>query len=83
MIRIPVIPTINDSMGEMTEIFTFIKGFKNVEAVHLLPYHNIKTEKYNRLGKQYEFLEMANFESPNMDEIKSLFAAKFRTKVGG
>ena len=87
-IRIPVIPAINDDMAEMTGIFEFIKGIKNIEAVHLLPYHNIQTDKYKRLGKQYELCrengqEISGDESPNMSEIKSLFAAKFRTKTGG
>jgi pyruvate formate lyase activating enzyme len=83
LIRIPVIPGINDDMAEMIGIFQFIKGFSNIEAVHLLPYHNLQTDKYKRMGMEYELSEIPNEESPNMDEIKNLFAGKFRTKVGG
>ena len=82
LIRIPVIPTINDDMQEMGEIFEFVKGFK-IETVHLLPYHNIHSEKYKRLGKEYALLGIPGDESPNMDAIKDLFEKKFRTKVGG
>ena len=83
LIRIPVIPAVNDDMTEMTAIFQFIKGFKNITSVHLLPYHNIQTDKYKKIGKQYELSEITNDESPNMDEIKNLFATEFQTRIGG
>ena len=83
LLRIPVIPTINDDMAEMKSIFEFVKGIKNIEAVHLLPYHNIQTAKYEKLGKRYELADISGDESPNMNEIKSLFETKFRTKLGG
>ena len=83
ILRIPVIPTINDDIPEMTAIFEFIKGFKNITAVNLLPYHNIQTDKYKRIGKQYELSEISSSESQNMGVIKSMFESKFRTKIGG
>ena len=83
LIRIPVIPAVNDDMPEMKSIFEFIKNYKNVKAVHLLPYHNIQTDKYKKVGKQYELSEIPNDESPNMNGIKNLFATKFQTKIGG
>ena len=83
LIRIPVIPAVNDDIGEMTGIFDFIRDIKNIEAVHLLPYHNIQTDKYKRIGKQYELSGISGDESPNMEKIKSMFSEKFRTKVGG
>jgi pyruvate formate lyase activating enzyme len=83
LIRIPVIPGVNDGITEMTGIYNFIKGIKNIETVHLLPYHNIQTDKYKKIGKQYELSEIPNDESPNIGEIKSLFSSGFRTKIGG
>jgi pyruvate formate lyase activating enzyme len=83
LIRIPIIPTVNDDMPEMTGIFEFIKGIKNIKAVHLLPYHNIQTDKYKKIGKQYELPEIPNDESQNIEKIENLFASKFQTKVGG
>jgi pyruvate formate lyase activating enzyme len=83
LIRIPVIPAINDDMDEMKAVFDFVKDLKNIETVHLLPYHNIQTEKYKKIGKEYELSEISSEESPNMNKIKNLFDAKFRTKVGG
>jgi pyruvate formate lyase activating enzyme len=83
LIRIPVIPAINDNMQEMAGIFNFIKGIKNIDAVHLLPYHNIQTDKYKRIGIQYELSDIPNNESPNIDEIKKMFSTEFSTKIGG
>ena len=83
LIRIPVIPTINDGITEMTGIFDFIKDFNNIEAIHLLPYHNIQIDKYKKIGKQYELSEISGDESPNMGEIKKIFEARFKTRVGG
>jgi len=83
ILRIPVIPAINDDIPEMTAIFDFVKGFKNITAVHLLPYHNIQTEKYKKLGKLYGLIGLSSDESPNMGIIKNMFAAKFQTRIGG
>ena len=83
LIRIPIIPGINDDIPEMAGIFEIIKDFRNIEIVHLLPYHNIQTDKYRKIGKEYELPEISGEESPNMNEIRDLFNTKFRTKVGG
>ena len=83
LVRIPVIPTINDDMEEMKSIFNFLCGINNIEAVHFLPYHNMHAGKYAKIGKQYELLEISGNESPNMERIVNLFGGKFRTKIGG
>jgi len=88
LLRIPVIPTINDDIPEMAQIFEHVKNMRNIESVHLLPYHNIHSEKYKRLGMKYELcsengLEISADNSPNINAICDLFAAKFRTKIGG
>ena len=83
LIRIPVIPSINDNEAEMAAIFNFIKDFENIETVHFLPYHNIHSEKYKKLEKHYELSDITNEESPNMSAVVKLFSGRFRTKVGG
>ena len=83
LIRIPVIPTINDDMEEMAGICEFIKNFGNIETVHLLPYHSIHSDKYKRLGMLYELSAVSGDESPNMGEISTMFGARFAVKVGG
>jgi pyruvate formate lyase activating enzyme len=83
LIRIPVIPTINDDMQEMTSIFEFLKTINNIEAIHLLPYHNFHVNKYKKTGIQYELSEISSEQSPNMDTIYKLFSNRYKTKIGG
>lgn len=70
-IRVPVIPTVNDNVGEMLKIKTFLQPF-NPLKVELLPYHKMGEYKYDALG-----LEMTKFEVPDkekIDELKKIFA---------
>lgn len=71
-IRIPVIPTINDSTEEMKNIKDFLTPYKpNVE---LLPYHKMGEHKYNALG-----MHMTSFNIPSekkMEELNKIFNDK-------
>lgn len=71
-IRIPLIPTINDSMEEMEQIAKFISTLQNVVEVRVLPYHTFGREKYVTLG--YEEAEL--FSSPS-DEIVEKYQELF------
>jgi len=51
-IRIPIIPGVNDDDQNIKGIGEFLKPL-NIKQVELLSYHNIASEKYNRLGKIY------------------------------
>ena len=82
LIRIPVIPSINDDLQEMSAVFEYIKPLSNIETVHLLPYHNIHGDKYKRLGMNYELSSVPE-KSANIDEIVKLFGCGFKVKVGG
>jgi pyruvate formate lyase activating enzyme len=83
LIRIPVIPSINDDLSEMTGIYEYIKPFTNIETVHILPYHSIHSDKYKKLGKDYELSDISGADSSNINEIIQLFGGTFPTKVGG
>jgi len=83
LIRIPVIPGINDDIREMSGIFEFIKDFNNIETIHLLPYHNIHTDKYKKIGMEYELSGIPGKESVNMGQIENLFNKRFTVRIGG
>lgn len=53
IIRIPVIPTFNDTEEEIREIARFAKSLKTVKEIHLLPYHRLGQDKYAGLGRNY------------------------------
>lgn len=52
IIRVPVIPTFNDTPDEIHQIAAFAKEI-GVEEIHLLPYHRLGTDKYKGLGREY------------------------------
>ena len=50
-VRIPVVPTVNDSVEEMGCIHRFLNECGKPEKIELLPYHAMGTHKYAALGK--------------------------------
>lgn len=66
-IRIPFVPNFND--GEIPKISAFLKDFKNITAVKILPYHNYASGKY-------EALSMENTLPSRLPTEKELAAAE-------
>ncbi|ACN13544.1 PflC1 [Desulforapulum autotrophicum HRM2] len=84
IIRMVVIPGVNDSPGTVERLCEFLKGIIGIRYISLLPLHKSATEKYNRLDK--EFL-LSDFEVPNDEEVKAIaeiFQSKgFTVQIGG
>ncbi len=53
VIRVPTIPTINDSEEEFKKISAFAKTLNGVDTIHVLPYHTYGENKYGLLGSEY------------------------------
>lgn len=53
IIRVPVIPTFNDSIPEIQDIAKFADRLSGVKKIHLLPYHRLGQDKYAGLGREY------------------------------
>jgi pyruvate formate lyase activating enzyme len=51
VLRVPIIPGINDDEGNLRQMATFAASLPSLERVDLLPYHRIGRDKYQRLGK--------------------------------
>jgi glycyl-radical enzyme activating protein len=51
IIRVPVIPGVNDTVSELEAIMAELHGYRNVEKIELLPYHTIGVPKYRALGR--------------------------------
>lgn len=52
-IRVPVIPTFNDTEREIAMIAGFAAHLPGVKNLHLLPYHRLGADKYAGLGREY------------------------------
>lgn len=84
VIRVPVIPTFNDTEEEIGRIAAKAAEIPNVKKLHLLPYHRLGEGKYAGLGLQYHFSDLPP-HSP--DYMKTLLAAAERSglqcQIGG
>ena len=69
VVRVPVIPGYNDSPGNFTAMAGFLGGLRGVEAVELLPYHNLGAPKYNALGRGYP---LEGLQTPEPEELSVL-----------
>ena len=80
IIRVPVIPTFNDTISEIAEIAEFVSSLPNVNEIHLLPYHNMGRDKYIGLGREYG---MGDVKSPTNELMNVLAqtAEQFGLKV--
>lgn len=53
IIRIPLIPEVNDTKQNMLNILSFIKHAQSLLRVEILPYHKTAGAKYAMIGKTY------------------------------
>lgn len=65
-IRIPIIPTVNDTVEEMRKIKEFLAPYKPIN-IELLPYHKMGEHKYMALG-----MNITSFNTPSKEKMKEL-----------
>jgi pyruvate formate lyase activating enzyme len=58
IVRIPIIPGINDDEENLRQTGTYLASLPNLPPVELLPYHNIAEAKYAGLSLEYELKEI-------------------------
>ncbi|HFO6580056.1 TPA: glycyl-radical enzyme activating protein, partial [Escherichia coli] len=71
IVRIPVIPGVNDNSQEIHNIAEFARLMQNVDTIHLLPYHRFGENKYNFLGRQYPMGDAESIEEAKMAALKA------------
>lgn len=84
IIRVPVIPTFNDTVAEIADIAQFASTLPNVNEIHLLPYHSMGRDKYTGLNREYG---MGDLKSPTNElmEVLKQTAEKYglNAHIGG
>ncbi|EHL2367142.1 glycyl-radical enzyme activating protein [Escherichia coli] len=84
VVRIPVIPGVNDHPQEIHNIAEFARLMQNVNTIHLLPYHNFGENKYNLLGRQYPMGDVKSIEEEKMEVLKATVESLgFNCYIGG
>ena len=84
-IRVPVIPTFNDTPEEIRAIARFADALPGVEEIYLLPYHRLGQDKYAGLGRVYELPDILPPETEHMERLKREVEnyTKLRCHIGG
>jgi pyruvate formate lyase activating enzyme len=69
IVRVPVIPGINDDAGNLNRLAEFTRGLAGIEHVDLLPYHASAAGKYERTARPNR---MGGVEPPTSDHMQAL-----------
>ncbi|MBP3039894.1 glycyl-radical enzyme activating protein [Bacillaceae bacterium Marseille-Q3522] len=84
IVRVPVIPTFNDTAEEIGDIADFSSSINGVKELHLLPYHRLGENKYRYLQYPYQLKDVS---PPSLDKMKNLQKVVERKglicKIGG
>ncbi len=81
--RIPVIPALNDTQ-EAWESYAALFKKLGVRCVHLLPFHQMGSVKYERMGVEYEYKGIPSLDKKDLKKMKEFFLREgIRTKIGG
>ena len=72
VVRIPVIPKINDSLDDAKN---FVELFQKlgVKKIQLLPFHNFGQKKYDTLGREYDFANELPLNKNNLQDYLKIF----------
>lgn len=84
IIRVPVVPTFNDTPEEIAAIAEFAATLRSVREIHLLPYHRLGQDKYEGLGRDYTLKEIL---PPSDEKMQLLLEAAqksgLKCQIGG
>jgi len=71
VIRVPIIPTLNDQKENLLSIANFLKSLKADVKVELLAYHELGKFKYKALSREYP-LERTGIKPPSKEYMQIL-----------
>ncbi len=86
MVRVPVIPGINDDEKCLNDIKNLILKYKNtnLKRISLLPYHKTGTSKYKKFKRPYMMEDVVQPSRERMTELKEFFSdTGIKVKIGG
>lgn len=85
-VRIPLIPTVNDSESNLLMTLEFCKSLTKLKEIELLPYHRLGIETYKSLGLEYKLSEIDVPTSEEILERTQFMVSKsngIKVRVGG
>jgi pyruvate formate lyase activating enzyme len=73
IIRVPLIPGITDTVGNLTAIASLAGSLKKRPEVHLLPYHLMGESKYGMLDRCYSLSDLKRQTERELAAMKATF----------
>lgn len=84
ILRVPIVPGINDDADNMQQIGAFASALAGIERIDILAYHRIGTDKYARLDRVDPMPATTPPTESRMDEVKrALERSGLPVKIGG
>ncbi|MBS7297860.1 MAG: glycyl-radical enzyme activating protein [Eubacteriales bacterium] len=84
VIRVPVIPTFNDTEAEISDIAKFASSLSGVREINLLPYHRFGKDKYDGLNREYLMGDLHSPTDEHMEKLKAVAESYgLKCKIGG
>lgn len=84
VMRVPLIPGMNDTDEAFGEIVAFCRRLPGVNEMHILPFHQVGASKYDMLGAFYELTDWEEESAEATQRCKQLAErAGFKVSVGG
>jgi pyruvate formate lyase activating enzyme len=83
-VRMPLIPGVNDAEENIRASCAFIASLGTIRDIHLLPFHRIGSDKYERLGKSTTMSEFASVTDSSLTTITRIIQDYgLRVSIGG
>jgi len=85
IIRVPVIPTFNETPGDIKDIALFADRLPGVDRICLLPYHRLGQDKYEGLGREYLMKDILPPTNEYMESLKQIVetSTALKCQIGG
>lgn len=76
VIRLPLIPGINNSVENLTDMADFLLQTSNPWLIQILPYHHMQIGKYQKLGRPYLLPELSPPTGEQVQEVLDYFHSR-------
>ena len=76
ILRCPLIPGINDNEEHLQGIKKIIRKYPELQAVEIMPYHNMGRDKANRVGMDFKLSEIKNADERDKQRWINYFAGE-------
>lgn len=84
IIRIPLIPGVNDDEEEFSKMMDYVRSLKSISSVHIMPFHQLGSSKYEMLGIGYQLRDLEENNSINVKRCRDIAAGMgFKVSIGG